>query len=157
MLFMNHRVMSALFIMLMTFAPHTAAQTNDVAPDVAYEVKQTVDAFLYGASINDSDAHRQFWATELTYTSSSGTRFGWPQLAAGLSDEPPLNDDQVSAWYTAEDYQLKQLGDTIVVNFTLVSSPVADGITQRIYNTGVMIYRDHRWQAINWNATVASD
>ncbi|RUO76738.1 nuclear transport factor 2 family protein [Pseudidiomarina taiwanensis] len=125
----------------------------------ANSVTATIDHFLWGASINDASIHDAFWADELTYTSSSGTRFGKAQLMAGMADakvlEPPLQ-----AWYTAEDYEVKDLADGLkVVNFTLVAHDSSGSETTRttFLNTGVMLFRDGRWQALNWNATRTND
>lgn len=156
-------IQSLLLSLFSVFISHTAMAQNDgqSADKKAYEeVRNTVDTFLYGASINDSDAHREFWAEDLTYTSSSGTRFGWPQMKQGLSAEPALKETEVTAWYTGEDYAFRSLGDAVLVNFTLVLTPVAEDESQasitRYYNTGVLEKRDGRWQAINWNATAAA-
>jgi hypothetical protein len=46
-----------------------------------------------------------------------------------------------------------------VVNFTLVSNTDnnADYSRETFLNSGVFIQRDGRWQAVNWNATRASN
>ena len=133
---------------------HSVAQAK--ATDEALEVQQAVEKFLYGASVNDSAAHRAFWSEQLTYTSSSGTRFGWPELAQGLSDAAPLAESEVTAWYTGENFEFKYFGDAILVNFTLVLTPVdSNEPTQRFYNTGVLQKHNGQWRAVNWNATKA--
>lgn len=117
-------------------------------------VTATIDHFMHGASINDARIHDDFWAEELTYTSSSGERFGKAELMADMTDavvlEPPLEQ-----WYTAENYEVKALtDDLVVVNFTLVLHDRESNSVQQTYlNSGVMIWRDDRWQALNWNAT----
>lgn len=98
-------------------------------------------------------AHDAFWAPELTYTSSSGLRFGKTQLMDGMTDAPMIPKDQVTAWYTAEDIELKAFGPSIIINFTLVSTDVATGKRETFLNTGVMVERQGQWQAVNWNAT----
>ncbi len=119
-------------------------------------VKETttkaVEAFLYGASIGAPKAHDRFWAEELTYTSSSGERFGKDHLMSGMKDAKAKNPDNVKVWYGAEDIEVKQFGDTVVFNFTLTAEEEGK-ITKYFYNTGVLIHRDGRWQAVNWNAT----
>jgi len=156
-------IQSLLLSLFIVLNSHTALAKNGMqsADKKAYdEIRNTVDTFLYGASVNDSDAHRKFWAEDLTYTSSSGTRFGWPQMQKGLTDEPAVDESAVTAWYTGEDYEFKSLGDAVLVNFTLVLTPDAESESQasitRYYNTGVLVKRDGRWQAINWNATTAA-
>lgn len=119
-------------------------------------VQQAIETFLYGASVNDSAAHRAFWSEQLTYTSSSGTRFGWSELAQGLSNAAPLAESEVTAWYTGENFEFKRFGDAILVNFTLVLTPVdSNEPTQRFYNTGVLQQQNGQWRAVNWNATKA--
>lgn len=109
--------------------------------------------FLYGASVNDRGAHEAFWADELTYTSSSGSRFGKATLLEGMANATRIDDAAVGAWYTAEDIALTAVGDAVVLNFKLVSTAVASAERETFYNSGVLIFRDDRWQAINWQAT----
>ncbi|MGM0631166.1 MAG: nuclear transport factor 2 family protein [Pseudomonadota bacterium] len=113
---------------------------------------KAVKAFLYGASINSPKAHDRFWAEELTYTSSSGNRFGKEHLMSGMEDAKAKDPEEVEVWYEAEDIEVKQFGDTVVFNFTLTAEEEGK-VTKYYYNTGVLIERDGRWQAVNWNAT----
>ncbi|WP_404397631.1 nuclear transport factor 2 family protein [Idiomarina loihiensis] len=113
---------------------------------------KAVKAFLYGASINSPKAHDRFWAEELTYTSSSGNRFGKEHLMSGMKDAKAKDPEEVKVWYGAEDIEVKQFGDTVVFNFTLTAEEEGK-VTEYYYNTGVLIERDGRWQAVNWNAT----
>lgn len=124
--------------------------------DLRAELKETIDTFLYGASINDPQAHAQFWADGLTYTSSRGTRYDKAKLMEGLQGIEANDPEQVNTWYGAENIEIKELGEAVIVNFTLTSA--TDGkVTDRFYNTGVFVKRDGHWQAINWNATAAKD
>lgn len=113
---------------------------------------KAVKAFLYGASINSPKAHDRFWAEELTYTSSSGNRFDKEHLMSGMEDTKAKDPEEVEVWYEAEDIEVKQFGDTVVFNFTLTAEEEGK-VTKYYYNTGVLIERDGRWQAVNWNAT----
>ncbi|MAO68800.1 MULTISPECIES: nuclear transport factor 2 family protein [Idiomarina] len=113
---------------------------------------KAVKAFLYGASINSPKAHDRFWAEELTYTSSSGNRFGKEHLMSGMKDAKAKDPEEVKVWYGAEDIEVKQFGDTVVFNFTLTAEEEGK-VTKYYYNTGVLIERDGRWKAVNWNAT----
>lgn len=113
---------------------------------------KAVKAFLYGASINSPKAHDRFWAEELTYTSSSGNRFGKEHLMSGMENAKAKDPEEVEVWYEAEDIEVKQFGDTVVFNFTLTAEEEGK-VTKYYYNTGVLIERDGRWQAVNWNAT----
>ncbi|MCK7459770.1 nuclear transport factor 2 family protein [Idiomarina aminovorans] len=113
---------------------------------------KAVEDFLYGASINDPEAHERFWAEDLTYTSSSGNRFGKAYLMSELDGAGPKDPGEVNVWYGAEDIEVKPFGDTVVFNFTLTAEEEGK-VTQYYYNTGVLIERDGLWQAVNWTAT----
>lgn len=141
----------ALLFALLGPSPATlAAEANQSTRSDA--VAKTVDHFLYGASVNDKVIHGSFWAEDLTYTSSSGIRFGREQLMSGMQDAVRIPDDQVDSWYTAENLEVKWAGDAAIVNFTLVAT-ATDGTRQEYLNSGVLVERDGRWQAMNWNAT----
>ncbi|RUO39893.1 nuclear transport factor 2 family protein [Aliidiomarina taiwanensis] len=138
-------------LMLFFISFNTFAHT-----DVEAELTGTIETFLYGASINDPQAHAAFWADGLTYTSSSGKRFGKETLMQGFEGVQPEDPAQTDTWYGAEDIEVKVLNKVVIVNFTLTAA--TDGIViGRYFNTGVFVHRDGRWQAINWNATIAAD
>lgn len=140
------------FCLLLT-APLAAQEARPISDAEKFAVTSAVEDFLYGASINDVQAHAAFWAPELTYTSSSGVRFGKTQLMDGMTATTTTPEDEVSAWYTAEDIELKAFGPSIIINFTLVATDVATGKRETFLNTGVMVERQGQWQAVNWNAT----
>ncbi|MGQ4277206.1 DUF4440 domain-containing protein [Pseudidiomarina sp. E22-M8] len=143
-----------LFTLLLVFSSSTVAQqARPISDTEAQQVVAAIDAFLYGASINDVQAHDKFWAPELTYTSSRGTRYGKSELMHSLVATEATAEGEVTAWYTAEDVELKSFGDAIIVNFTLVSTQVADQSRETFLNTGVLVNRRDGWQAVNWNAT----
>ncbi|HET8816531.1 MAG TPA: nuclear transport factor 2 family protein [Pseudidiomarina sp.] len=119
-------------------------------------IAKTIDHFLYGASVNDKTIHGDFWAEDLTYTSSSGIRFGREQLMSGMQDAVRIPDDDVESWYSAENLEVKWAGNAAIVNFTLVAT-AADGTRQEYLNSGVLVERGGRWQAMNWNATHKAD
>jgi len=141
---------SFLTILLAWLSISAAAVADD-------EVIETLNHFLYGASINSAEIHDQFWAQELTYTSSGGTRFGKPQLMQGVRGGGERSEDEVQVWYKAEDIEVKSAGSVRIVNFVLTADTESDTPAQRFYNTGVFVYRDERWQAINWNATASAE
>ena len=149
----ENQAMRALFVsmLLLLSSFSVSAQT-----DLKQELTQTLETFLYGASINDPEVHANFWADDLTYTSSRGTRYGKATLMKGLEGVEANDPEQVDTWYGAEDIDIKPVGDVVIVNFTLTSA-TGGKVTDRFYNSGVFIKKDGRWQAINWNATVAKD
>ena len=118
-------------------------------------IETTIDWFMQGASVGDPNVHDAFWHENLTYTSSSGTRFDKATLMSGMDGQSPLSEDAVTVWYRAEDAQMTAFANNVVVNFTLVANNMETNEETRFYNTGVFIFEDNRWQAINWNATRA--
>ncbi|RUO20214.1 nuclear transport factor 2 family protein [Aliidiomarina haloalkalitolerans] len=145
------KVLGTLFFVI-AISSHAYADTPDSAG-----AKAAVDHFLYGASINDAQIHGAFWADDLTYTSSRGTRFGRAELMSGMQGTTPIAEDQVTTWFSAEDVELKTYGETVIVNFTLISKNTDGDVIGRHYNSGVLVFRDNRWQAVNWNATAAAN
>ncbi|WP_113907705.1 nuclear transport factor 2 family protein [Aliidiomarina celeris] len=119
-------------------------------------VQQTLEQFLYGASIGSAEIHNQFWAEELVYTSSSGTRFGKAELMQGMQGSSPIAPEQVNTWYGAEQVQIRFVNDLALLSFTLTAGD-GEQINSRFYNSGVLIFRDQRWQVLNWHATVKTD
>lgn len=130
------------------------ANTDEAADQPLQQpIQERLDWFMRGASKGDGDVHAQFWHPELTYTSSSGSRYGKPELMQGMWGSTPLPDDQVESWYHARDLALTIIGDAVIANFTLVAEPVDGSDASYFYNTGVMIEDEGEWRAINWNAT----
>ena len=138
---------------VLLFSTATTAHQASLDVEQRQQVIAAVEAFLYGASVNDVQAHDKFWAAELTYTSSSGTRFGKAQLMAGMADAKRIADAEVSTWYSAEAIELKAVGDAVIVNFTLVATDAANDSRETFFNTGVLVENKAGWQALNWNAT----
>ena len=58
-----------------------------VAGDID-DLKKRLDEFLHGASRGDADVHESFWAEELVYTSSSGTRTDKGSIVEGRRAPP---------------------------------------------------------------------
>lgn len=123
------------------------------------QITKTLHWFMEGASINSASVHDAFWADELVYTSSSGKRFGKNELMDGVRSGGEITEEPLTNYYTAEDIQIAFYGETAVVNFTLVSNTDnhAGYSRETFLNSGVFIQRDGRWQAVNWNATRASN
>ncbi len=107
-----------------------------------------LDEFL--ANVGESDMHDRFWAEELVYTSSSGTRFGKATIMAGF--ETPADDSATSPSYAAEEVDIRLYDDMAIVAFVLVGVD-PDGKVSRYLNTGTFVRRDAGWQAVAWQAT----
>lgn len=123
---------------------------NERSDEDHQTIAALLDRFLSGASIGDRSVHDQFWSEELVYTSSSGHRFGKPELMAGL--EPTAASGQPGPSYSAHDVRIRPFGDLALLNFTLV----AEGDEQprlAFFNSGVLRRERDQWRVINWQAT----
>ncbi|SDJ65361.1 nuclear transport factor 2 family protein [Microbulbifer yueqingensis] len=112
-----------------------------------------LDSFL--AATHKKEAHQRFWAEDLVYTSSSGKRFGKETILAGFDggDSQPA-----TTAYSAEEVDIRLLGDTAVVAFRLVAGEgpagkPGTGSPAEYFNTGTFVKRDGQWRAIAWQAT----
>ena len=128
------------------------AQDNDEATLVAM-----LHEFLAGASRGDVTAHERFWADELVYTSSSGSRTDKHQIIEGMrasAGDRPAEPDVI---YSARDIVVQLYDDTAVVAFRLVATPNGDDSqpAANYLNTGTFLKRDGAWRVIAWQATIA--
>lgn len=152
--------LSFAFLAITLATPANAAISAAISEQDKTDIITDLEVFLAGASINDPTAHENFWAEELTYTSSSGQRFGKAQLMAGMSNAEQPDEGGEIIWYRARNIEIKPLtDDAVIVNFTLVAEAdhAPEEPSQQYLNTGVLVKRDGRWQAINWNATKAAE
>ncbi|RTE85818.1 MULTISPECIES: DUF4440 domain-containing protein [Gammaproteobacteria] len=145
--------MKALLVSLAVFLSLTIPQAQATEDPVVGTLKW----FLNGASYNDPDVHRHFWAEDLTYTSGRGLRFGREQIWADIEGDTRLTAEEVEVWYSAEDISVYHVDGAAIVNFTLVAKNEATQKETRFYNTAVMIQEDDLWKAVNWNVTVTAD
>lgn len=122
------------------------------------ELAQLLENFLQGAGTNSAEQHNRFWAEDLVYTSSSGSRFGKAEIMSGLTDadaqESPAEDAPVHV-YSAEEVDIRTYGSTAIVAFKLVGKMSENGVTTTTYyyNTGTFLKRNGQWQAVAWQAT----
>lgn len=145
----RRKVIHVLGLWLLCASALAAPAQSDARAD---RLRARVDAFLAGATVNDAEIHDAFWAEELVYTSSSGTRFGKASLMAGVRESGPIAAADAEASYSAEDVRIRLFGELALLDFTLVADG-ADGSQARYLNSGVFVWRDERWQAVNWHAT----
>lgn len=117
-------------------------------------LKNLLDEFLQGASINNAEIHNRFWAEDLIYTSSNGERVTKQIIMDGLADDSG-NINQQTPQYHAEETQIQLFDDMAVVAFKLVAiTPEASGEERlEFYNTGTFQKRDGQWKAVAWQAT----
>ena len=145
---------------LSTFALVLAAAFSlhaQAAPD-GPELTRLLNEFLAGAGRNDAAIHDRFWADDLIYTRSAGSRTNKQEIMKGLKVPAPAPKpgDPVTV-YTAEDIKIQQYGNAGVVAFRLVSTTTrADGTktTGNNLNTGTFIKRNGKWQVVAWQSTI---
>ena len=154
------RVIATLLAFAMTASTHatadaTAGATANATAGAEAQLRAQLAAFVEGAAASDAAVHDAFWAEELVYTSSSGTRFGKAELMAGVHASGPADPADVEASYGARDVIVRLVGELGLLDFTLVAFE-ADGAEQLYLNSGTFVWRDGRWQAVNWQATKAA-
>jgi ketosteroid isomerase-like protein len=141
-----------LHIVLLSVAGGLRAQT---APD-ATDLTKLLQDFLAGASRNDLAMHDRFWADDLIYTASAGTRKGKADIMREVRAEGPPTAGDESALYSAEDIRIQQYGATAIVAFRLVSTSTQKDGSRKIsnyLNSGTFLKRNGQWQVVNWQAT----
>lgn len=115
-----------------------------------HELTLMLHSFMEGASNNNSETHDTFWAEDLIYTSSNGTRFGKAEIMAGFENETEILDTPKTI-YTAEEIQINVYDDMAVVAFKMKG---ATGEKVQYYlNSGTFLKRNGNWQVVNWQAT----
>ena len=111
------------------------------------DLRDLLNDFLAGVS--QAETHDRFWAEDLIYTSSAGTRTSKAEIMAGFGEEI---DDESGPAYSAEDVRIQLYGMTAVVAFRLVASG-DDTEVQQYLNTGTFVKRGGIWQVAAWQAT----
>ena len=117
----------------------------------ADEILGLLDDFLANAGVRS--AHERFWADDLVYTSSRGTRTTKAAILASFDDAPPVEEQPPGPVYSADEVELKWFGDTAVVAFKLVATPPGEGAVDYYFNTGTFVKRDGEWRVVAWQAT----
>ena len=146
---MMQQVTSALVIYLLCLGPACASDREELAT--------LLHEFL--AAADKQAAHETFWAEDLVYTSSDGSRFDKATIMAGFDDaessEEPFNESPEMR-YAGEDVDIRLYGDTAIVAFKLVGRPTDESSAADVinyFNTGTFLKRDGVWQVIAWQAT----
>ena len=123
------------------------------APSIAgdrEELSQMLNDFL--AHAGEAPAHERFWAEDLVYTSSRGTRTNKAEILATF-DEPEEKSRRADPEYWAEDVDIRVYGDTAVIAFRLVGELPDEEEPQNYFNTGTFLKSDGAWKAVAWQAT----
>ena len=147
--------MKNLLIAFLLIISAAAASFGQEAKDAA-ELTRLLNEFLAGAGRNDAAVHDRFWAEDLIYTRSAGSRIGKAELMRGVRSPPARKEGDPVTVYTAEDVQIRQYSDAAVVAFKLVGTTTrADGSREvsEFLNTGTFVKRREGWRAVAWQAT----
>jgi hypothetical protein len=116
------------------------------------ELTTLLQDFLAHSSM--ADAHARFWADDLVYTSSNGTRFGKADIMQGFTDPDADDGDEQTVAYTGEDVNVQVFGTTAIVTFRLVGTPADGSASSEYFNTGTFLKRHGEWRAVAWQATM---
>lgn len=131
------------------------ARAENTAP-AATELTKLLQDFLAGAGRNNAALHDRFWADDLIYTASTGTRKGKADIMREVRAEGPPKAGDETVIYSAEDIRIQQYGDTAIVAFRLVSTTTEKDGAKKIasyLNSGTFLKRNGKWQVVNWQAT----
>lgn len=144
--------------------PVAAADDNAVKKA---EVVKVISEFLTAEDQGSFQNHDRFWADDLIYTSSNGTRFDKRFIMDGIEAEAQKStedtnadaEDTASVTYTGEDFDIRIYGNVAVAAFRLVgkSKTKAGVTTLEYYNTGTLLKRNGVWKAVAWQATKIPD
>src|SRR5688572_1682083 len=105
------KIRSFFAILFLVFCTSVSAQN---APDAA-ELTRLLNEFLAGAGRNDAAIHDRFWADDLIYTRSAGSRTNKEDLMKGVRSAPPKKEGDPTTVFTAEDIRIQQYGNTAVI------------------------------------------
>jgi ketosteroid isomerase-like protein len=132
----------------------TGSAPASPAPDAAV-LTALLNEFLAGASRNDAAVHDRFWADDLIYTGSAGTRRSKSEVMKDVRSAPPPGPGEPRTVFTAEDVRIQQYGNAALVAFRLVATTARAESTQvaRYLNSGMFVKRGGRWQVVGWQAT----
>ena len=142
--------LNAILLIILSAGSFAEDNTGDID-----ELTGMLDEFLANAGV--AAAHERFWADDLVYTSSRGTRTTKAEIMAGFGAEEDGADGEAAPVYSADDVKLKIYGTTAVVAFRLVATPADDSAVLNYFNTGTFLKRDGVWQVVAWQATAIPD
>lgn len=124
--------------------------SNSAAASDVDELKKLLNEFLVG--VDSAEVHEEFWAEDLVYTSSSGTRTNKTEIMAGFADSVDTAGEESATEYGAEDVDVRLYGTTAIVAFRLVARTRASE-PEHYLNTGTFLKRNDKWQVVAWQAT----
>ena len=150
--------MKPIIFYILTFFLITACVEQQVPNEkntVEAELTELLQWFLDGASYSDYNVHQQFWADELIYTGSGGTRTTKADIIAGMV--PGSRIENPTTFYSGDQIQIQVFGDIAVVAFRLIGTNTSDDSQQFFYNTGTFKWIGESWRAVAWQATRIPD
>jgi len=131
-------------LLLIFFLTPALGQTDD------QKLRELLDTFLQ--KVDSKEMHDRFWAEDLIYTSSSGSRHGKAQIMEGFDKAGEEVPERLKPSYSSEEVQVKIFKDVAVVAFKLVSI-TSDGTISNYWNSGTFKKRKGIWKVVNWQAT----
>lgn len=146
---MKNHVLTRVLLILSLSVPSIAIANDDAEID---KINLLLNDFLANSVGNDYKNHERFWADDLVYTSSNGTRFDKSFILAGIEDSPAPEDAPI---YWAEETDIRLYNKTAIVAFKLQAKwSEKDKLkTQSYFNTGTLLKRNGIWQVVAWQAT----
>ncbi len=114
------------------------------------DLHRLLDEFL--ANADRVEMHEAFWADELVYTSSDGTRTNKQAIVASMQGEATAGAPAAPV-YSAADVDIRVYGEMAVVAFRLVARGPAANELSEYFNTGTFRRQDGVWRAVAWQAT----
>lgn len=142
-------------------SPDAASQASSDADRVVLE--ELLTEFLDDVSAGDASIHERFWAEDLIYTSSDGSRFGKAAIVGEPGDDEAAEDDadeeELPVTYRAEEVDIRLYDDVAIVAFRLVGETTQpNGYVERqdYFNTGTFLKQSDVWSVIAWQATKTS-
>lgn len=136
---------------LLIFLTAFSVSAHSQQADDKEELIQMLHEFMDGASRNDREVHDNFWADDLIYTSSAGTRFGKEQIMSGFDESQPASNQTPTTVFTAEDIIVQQYDGMAVVAFKMKGTTGSEA--QFYLNSGTFVKRNGEWEVVNWQAT----
>ena len=143
-----HKTLTLLALLFVAIAAPVHATDEE-------DITQMLNDFLWGASIGSPAAHERFWAEDLVYTSSAGSRTDKETIMRAMDDvDEPAEDHEPEVVYTAEDVDIRLYGDMAVVAFRLLgTTPGVVPEVDEYFNTGTFLRIDGEWRVVAWQAT----
>jgi len=140
----------AVFGLTSLFLSYAVAASADEVDTIS----AMLDDFL--AHAGEAEAHERFWAEDLVYTSSRGTRTNKAEIMASFDDAESAAERAAGPEYHAEDVDIRLYDDIAVLAFRLIGTTTNEsgGIeVQEYFNTGTLQRRDAEWRVVAWQAT----